>query len=118
TVARENSRKGLPFGLAAFRRLRESRPDATLVLVGADPRDWRDEPNVRCTGWLESAEVEMAYHSAEVLFVPSVYEGLPRSVIEAWSFGLPVVATDRVALAPTIDGVGGQVIRYGEVGEA
>jgi glycosyltransferase involved in cell wall biosynthesis len=118
TVARENSRKALPFGINAFRLLRERRPDATLLLVGADPVFLRDEPGVRCTGWLDRRDVELAYRSSDLLFVPSVYEGLPRAVIEAWSFGLPVVATDRVALAPTIDGVGGRVIRYGEAGEA
>jgi glycosyltransferase involved in cell wall biosynthesis len=118
TVARDNSRKALPFGIASFRLLRRRRPDATLLLVGADPASLRDEPGVRCTGWLDRREVELAYRCADLLFVPSLYEGLPRAVIEAWSFGLPVVATDRVALAPTIDGVGGRVIRYGDAGEA
>jgi glycosyltransferase involved in cell wall biosynthesis len=49
-----------------------------------------------------------------VLFVPSLYEGLPRAVIEAWRWGTPVVATDRVALASTIEGVGGRVVPYGD----
>jgi glycosyltransferase involved in cell wall biosynthesis len=113
-VARDSSRKALPFGVEAFRSLRRRRPDAALVLVGADPARWSDEPGVLCPGWLAPEEVELAYRAADVLFVPSLYEGLPRAVIEAWSFGLPVVATDRVALAPTIDEVGGRVVRYGE----
>ena len=39
-------------------------------------------------------------------------------MIEAWRVGLPVVATDRVALAPTIAGAGGEIVRYGDVDSA
>jgi glycosyltransferase involved in cell wall biosynthesis len=39
-------------------------------------------------------------------------------VIEAWRWSTPVVATDRVALAPQIDGVGGLVAPYGDVSGA
>jgi glycosyltransferase involved in cell wall biosynthesis len=118
TVARDNSRKALPFGVSAFRSLRQRRANAALLLVGANPGRWRDEPGVHCPGWLEPSDVELAYRVADVLFVPSLYEGLPRAVIEAWNFGVPVVATDRVALAPTIEDVGGLVVRYGRADRA
>jgi glycosyltransferase involved in cell wall biosynthesis len=118
TVARDNRRKALPFGVKAFCQLRKSLPDTELLLVGADPDRWNGVPGVRCPGWLEPHEVELAYRSADVLFVPSLYEGLPRAVIEAWRFSLPVVATDRVALAPMIADVGGRVVAYGNVLQA
>src|SRR5712691_1095491 len=119
TVARDNSRKALPFGLAAFGELRTRRPDAQLLLVGPEP----DSPHgrsegVHCPGWLPKRELELAYQAADLLFVPSLYEGLPRAVIEAWQFSLPVVATDRVALAQTIDGEGGRIVRYGDAAAA
>jgi len=115
TVARENSRKGLPFGLASFARLRDRRPDAELLLAGPDEDSALSrQDGVRCAGWLAPEEVAAVYRLADVLFVPSLYEGLPRAVIEAWSHGTPVVASDRVALAPLIDGVGGEVVRYGD----
>lgn len=116
TVARDNSRKALPFGHAVFAALRNEVPDARLLLVGPDvdyPR--ASEPGVTCPGWLDQHEIALAYQSANVLFVPSLYEGLPRAVIEAWRWSTPVVATDRVALAPQIDGVGGLVALYGDV---
>jgi glycosyltransferase involved in cell wall biosynthesis len=119
TVARDNSRKALPFGLSAFAALRERVPDARLLLVGPD-RDYAGarNPGVVCPGWLDQTGVALAYQAADVLFVPSLYEGLPRAVIEAWRWETPVVATDRVALASTIDGVGGLVAPYGGVGAA
>jgi glycosyltransferase involved in cell wall biosynthesis len=119
TVARDNSRKALPFGLRAFERLREQRPDAQLLLVGPDAAHAASRrPGVHCPGWLEPQRVALAYHAADVLFVPSLYEGLPRAVIEAWSAALPVVATERVALAPVIEDVGGLIVEYGQAGQA
>jgi glycosyltransferase involved in cell wall biosynthesis len=115
TVARNNSRKGLPFGLDTFSALKTQMPSAELLLVGPD-LSFRDAgmPGVLCPGWLDSEEIALAYQAADVLFVPSLYEGLPRAVIEAWRWGTPVVATERVALASTIEGTGGRVVPYGD----
>jgi glycosyltransferase involved in cell wall biosynthesis len=114
-VARANRRKGLPFALASFRRLRQLRPDAQLLLVGPPvTHPAASSVGVHCPGWLAPEEVHRMYQAADLLFVPSLYEQLSRAVIEAWRSGLPVVATDRVALAPTIDGVGGEIVPYGD----
>jgi glycosyltransferase involved in cell wall biosynthesis len=119
TVARDNSRKALPFGLAAFAELRRRRADAQLLLVGPDRgHAYGREPGVRCPGWLAPGDVELAYHAADTLWVSSLYEGLPRAVIEAWRASLPVVTTNRVALAPLVASGAGEVVRYGDVGAA
>jgi glycosyltransferase involved in cell wall biosynthesis len=114
-VGRDNRRKGLPFALQSFAGLRRLRPDAQLLLVGP-PADRlaTGVPGVHSRGWLPAGETERAYRAADLLLVSSLYEGLPRVVIEAWREGLPVVATDRVALAPTIAGVGGEIVPYGD----
>ncbi len=114
-VGRESSRKGLPFGIAAFRELRRRAKDAQLLLVGPDPAKWSRHEGVRCTGWLERSEMDVAYAAADVVFVPSLYESFCRAVIEAWASGLPVVATDRVGLAPVIDEGGGAIVPFGDV---
>ena len=115
-VARDNSRKALPFGHDVFAALQDRIPEARLLLVGPD-RDYvrAADPGVACPGWLDQHEMALAYQTGDVLFVPSLYEGLPRAVIEAWRWSTPVVATDRVALAPLIDGRGGLVASYGDV---
>lgn len=115
-VGRDNSRKGLPFGLASFERLRELLPTARLLLVGPNGRQVQD--GVSCAGWLDPASLAVAYQTADVLFVPSLYEQQPRVVIEAWRWRTPVVVTDRVGLAPTVDRVGGLVVRYGDADAA
>jgi glycosyltransferase involved in cell wall biosynthesis len=116
TVARDNSRKALPFGHDVFAAVRDRIPDARLLLVGPDRNYQRAaDPGVVCPGWLDQHDMALAYQTGDVLFVSSLYEGLPRAVIEAWRWATPVVSTDRVALAPLIDGRGGLIARYGDV---
>jgi len=118
-VSRDDSRKGLAFGLAAFQRLRNRMPEAQLLLLGPPvdhPASRQD--GVRCPGWVGPTEVELAYASSSVLFVPSLYEGLPRAVVEAWAFGLPVVATDRIPLAPQVEGLTGRTVPYNDLERA
>jgi len=118
-VGRDNSRKALPFGLECFARLRTRLRDAQLLLVGPDRTFFgAQQAGVTCPGWLDQPSMALAYQTADVLFVPSLYEGLPRAVIEAWRWGTPVVATDRVALAPMIANGAGRVVAYGRPTEA
>ena len=118
-VARDNSRKGLPFGLAAFAALRELLSGAQLLLCGPEPGFHASrQPGMRCPGWLEPDEIGCAYRRADLLFVSSLYEGLPRAVVEAWRYSLPVVASDRIALAPDVAAGRGLVVRYGDAGGA
>ncbi len=118
-VARDNSRKGLPFARTAFAVLRDLRPDAQMVLAGVDPHHPASlDDGITCTGWLGPSDLAAAHELADVLFVPSLYEGLPRVVVEAWQSGLPVVVSDRVALAPAVAAGRGTVVRYGDPADA
>jgi glycosyltransferase involved in cell wall biosynthesis len=114
-VSRDDSRKGLEFGLDAFRLLRSGVPEAQLLVLGppADHPGAR-QPGVTFPGWVDAAAVDLAYASSAALFVPSLYEGLPRAVVEAWAFGLPVVASDRIPLASSVEGVTGKTVAYGD----
>lgn len=114
-VGRDNSRKALPFGMSVFRELRASWPDAQMLLVGPGERYVPATRGIHSLGWLDRAELDLAFRAADVLFVPSLYEGLPRVVIEGWSYSLPVVTTDRVALAPLVGRTGKAVVPYGDV---
>ena len=102
-VGREGARKrvqALPFVLA---HVRASVPEARLRIVGFD---WSAEPTLRrafaahglldaveCIGPVPSHELPSHYRAADVLLVPSAYEGLPLVIVEAMQCGLPVVAT-------------------------
>lgn len=52
--------------------------------------------NVKCTGWIERKELENYLANADIYLSTSLWEGLPLSVLEAMSIGLPVVLSDCV----------------------
>jgi glycosyltransferase involved in cell wall biosynthesis len=90
----------LPFVLA---RVRRQIPDARLRIVGFS---LEREPGlsalfaelgvrdaVEALGPLRADELPAHYASADVLLLPSAYEGLPLVLLEAMQCGLPAVAT-------------------------
>lgn len=52
------------------------------------------EEKVIFKGWVSGQEKEELIRSASIYFLPSYFEGLPMSIIEAMSYGLPVVSTE------------------------
>ncbi len=66
-------------------------------------------------GWVGKPELVALYRSADCFVNPSLYEGLPNTVLEAMACGLPVVAS-RVAGndALVVDGETGLLFDLGE----
>ena len=101
-------KKGLVTSLQAFALFREHFPEATFVIAGDGPM--RDElrawvaklgltRSVRFTGFLTQSKLYQLYVCSHIFFHPSELmadsnqEGIPNSMLEAMSSGLPVVAT-------------------------
>lgn len=53
-------------------------------------------PNIKCTGWIDRKALENYLSNADIYLSTSLWEGLPLSVLEAMSIGLPVVLSDCV----------------------
>jgi glycosyltransferase involved in cell wall biosynthesis len=51
------------------------------------------EESVELLGWITGAQKMAAFTAADVFCLPSHSEGLPITIIEAMSAGLPVIAT-------------------------
>jgi glycosyltransferase involved in cell wall biosynthesis len=100
----------LPYVLA---RVRRDLPDARLRILGfrleQEPAlsalftELGQQDAVEALGPLRSSELPAHYASADVLLLPSAYEGLPLVVLEAMQCGLPVVATRVGGLPEAIE---------------
>ncbi|MEE3420696.1 MAG: glycosyltransferase family 4 protein [Lachnospiraceae bacterium] len=70
--------------------------------------------DVEFAGWTEGDKKDALYQKAQIFVLPSYREGLPMAVLEAMSFGLPVVATDVGDMREAVcDGENGILIAPG-----
>ncbi len=96
--------KGVGEFVDAAGRVRASGIDARFVLVGQpDPgnpstvsqeqlQEWQREHRVEWWGY--HADMPTVFRQAHIVCLPSYGEGLPMSLLEAASTGLPIVTTD------------------------
>jgi glycosyltransferase involved in cell wall biosynthesis len=71
---------------------------------------------VTIPGWLDSAMVEDLLSRTDIFVLPSTAENLPMAVLEAFAFGIAVVATPVGAVPEVIDhGRNGMIVPVGDV---
>ncbi len=102
-VGRLTAEKGISILLHAFAILQNQFPDAELVLVGDGPekRSLQElalrlgiHDKVRFVGWVPYDELAPFYVKAHLVVVPSLRESYGRVIVEAMSFGRPVLASN------------------------
>jgi len=102
-VGKLSTVKGLPWLLDAFSRLRKRRPDLVLHVAGggagveADAlrgRMDRMAPAVEQHGQVTQEQLAELARKCTVCVLPSLYEGLPLVLVEAFACGCRLVATN------------------------
>jgi glycosyltransferase involved in cell wall biosynthesis len=96
----------------AFQAVHEKRPDARLLMMGrftpATPAPLKAISNgtdpVALQGAVAESELAFAYEAADLLVLPSLFEGFGLPVLEAMSYGVPVACTNAGALAEIGEG--------------
>ena len=74
------------------------------------------EKYVRFPGWIQGNRKETELKRANVFVLPSYNEGLPVSVLEAMSYGIPVISTDVGDISDAVkENVNGYLIKPGDV---
>jgi glycosyltransferase involved in cell wall biosynthesis len=108
-VGRLSRQKAIDVMVAAFALVQRRYPDTRLVVIGDG--DWHDQARMEaremgCDGainWLGARDSLSYYAGFDLLALPSRYEALSYSMLEAGAVGLPVVATDVSGTRDALD---------------
>jgi glycosyltransferase involved in cell wall biosynthesis len=72
--------------------------------------------NVKLLGWITDDNKEKELLQSSIFVLPSYYECMPISILEAMSFGIPTIATDVGGIPEQIsDGIEGYLIKPGDI---
>lgn len=114
TVGNLQPRKNLQRLVAAYVRLRNSRPDIKHKLVIVGKRAWRHDPiiesakqsrwakDILLTDYVPEDDLPVLYSGASVFVYPSIYEGFGLPPLEAMACGVPVITSDRSSLPEVV----------------
>ncbi|MHB8067759.1 MAG: glycosyltransferase [Desulfobaccales bacterium] len=121
-VARLEEQKGHDDLLLALAQVRGEIPDLTVLLVGEGARQAHLQALTRELGLQDVVrflgtrrDIPRILRALDVFVMPSRWEGIPLTLLEAMGYGLPVIST-RVGRAPEIvrDGENGRLARVAE----
>ncbi|MGR4802399.1 glycosyltransferase [Bifidobacterium adolescentis] len=112
-VGRFVSQKNFPFAVRVFAKFHEAFPDSKMLILG-DGDGRADLEKVIMSEHLSDAvilagvreDIDKLYSAMDVFFMPSLYEGLPVSAVEAQAAGLPCVYSTKVPKETDITGTG------------
>jgi glycosyltransferase involved in cell wall biosynthesis len=126
-VGRLSHEKGLQYLVEAISTVRIHLPDVQLHLVGDGgfkrhlaqlARQWQIEEQVIFHGWVNQPDLPLYYSAANVTVLPSLSEGLPRTMIEAMACGSPFVGTRITGIVDHVrDGETGLLVNAGDSAE-
>jgi glycosyltransferase involved in cell wall biosynthesis len=96
-----NERKNYKTLIKAFAIIAKEFPSWKLVFAGNGEVDQAIElaqtlnigDQIICKGWISGDDKHQLFSEASIFCLPSFAEGFPMAVLDAWSYGLPVLTT-------------------------
>lgn len=115
--------KGIKEAVESVQNLSKSFPKLLLLIIGSPDgnnpesvskeyiESFKNDPNIKFLGKRENISELLAL--SDIYLYPSYYrEGVPRSVLEALSTGLPIITTDMPGCRLTVkEGINGYLIK-------
>lgn len=116
--------KGIFDTIDAFYKIINKKPNVKLIMVGTGPEEntlkkrvskLGLEKAVIFTGKLPPTNLPEYYQAADIFVLPSYTEGLPLSILEAMSCGLPIITTNVGGIPEVVEnGKNGFIIDPGD----
>lgn len=105
-------------GLSVLAQAAAFYPQAAIDVIGVGPQQDLLEgiPAIHLRGWQQPAAIYALMSRAAYLVMPSIwYENFPRTLVEAYACGLPVIASRLGAMAELVrDGATGLLFEPGD----
>ncbi|RTE65229.1 glycosyltransferase family 1 protein [Amphritea opalescens] len=102
-VGRLNPAKGFDTLLAAMERLNDEQVHLTVLGISfSEVPSETMASNISYIGWCSEEEMYPYFMRADVLVLPSRWEGFPMVVLEAMNFSIPVVASNCTSLSESV----------------
>lgn len=93
--------------------------DVVINLYGDGEIDKSLAPeNVKIHGWVSGEEKDKIFRISDVLLLPSYNEGLPISILEAMSYGMPIISTPVGGIVEAVENnVNGFIVNCGDTSD-
>jgi len=114
-IGRFTPGKGVEYLIDAFNFLVKDFPELRLVMVGRGPLRNVVEQKIDSLGlkgsisiidFIPNSEIPNIYRASDCFVLPSLNEGLPRTILEAMACGIPVVCTKLPQLVDIVRSCG------------
>ncbi len=114
-IGRYAKGKGVEYLIEALSILKLEYPEITLTLVGKGPdkdkivkqiKELGLEKNIILKDFILNSEIVQLYQQSSVFVLSSLEEGVPRTILEAMSCGIPVVCSRLPQLIDIVEGSG------------
>lgn len=114
-IGRFTPGKGVEYLLEGFEKFSREFPDYTLVMVGRGPlkdnfvemiQEMDLEGKVILRDFIPNGDLPRLYQESTLFVLPSLEEGVPRTILEAMACGKPVVCTALPQLVDIVSGCG------------
>lgn len=115
-IGRFTPGKGVDYLIDGFNLLLQNHPEARLLMIGGEgPQKEKYvqkihelglSDNVEIRDFVPNSEIPKIYQDSDVFVLPSINEGIPRTILESMSSGIPVVCTELPQLVDIVNGCG------------
>ena len=111
-IGRFMTQKNHAFLLNVFKKISEKNENAVLMLVGKGELENEIKEKIKTLGLQDKviftgvrADISKLLSAMDVFVFPSLYEGMPNTIIEAQATGLPCVIADTITKEADITGL-------------